>query len=77
MMFISAFAALALFTTPEAAQSGEAVAQPPPAPAAETKAARKSCYTVKASGSRLPVRVCETRKPKVEEKIEQEEPKAE
>lgn len=76
-MFVSAFAALVLFTTPEAAQAGAAEAQADPPPAAETKAPRKSCYTIKASGSRLPVRVCETRKPKVEEKVEQEQPPAE
>ena len=73
-MFASAFAALALFAAPEAAQSGEtnaAATEAKPA-AAEAKAPTKKCYRTTPSGSRMPRTVCVTQAPKAEA-----EPKAE
>jgi len=58
-MLISAFAALALFAAPEAAQSGgaETAAVPP----AETQpATKKVCTTIQVSGSNLPKKRCRT-----------------
>lgn len=68
-MLISAFAALALFAAPEAAQSGDSEAKPA---AAEAKGPVKRCYTATPSGSRMPRKVCVTEAPKSEEKDEAE-----
>lgn len=70
-MFTAAFAALALFASPEAAQSGgqsgaapEAPAAAPAQPAAKPK---KVCQKMpEVSGSRLAKKVCVTEKPKAE-----------
>ena len=79
-MLISAFAALALFAAPEAAQSGgaETASAVAPAAAAEAQpATRKVCTTVQVSGSNLPKRKCRTAPVKAETPKPTEEAKAE
>jgi hypothetical protein len=58
-MLISAFAAMVMFATPEAAQGSASTSVP--APSAEAKPAmRKVCTSVPVSGSNLPKRKCKT-----------------